>query len=232
MIGREGRGKVLCTWATGPHEELLALTRPSLEHYADRYGYELALRTDEATHGRPASWGKVELLRELVSTYHVVVWIDADAVIVDQRTDIASELRPARDLYVVAHHYDGNVLPNFGVVMLKGGAWAERFLTRLWGMTQHVDHRWWENAGVIEMLGYDDHWPWQRRPENVALGYGTTPIKWRRPTMTRLRTRFLDKRWNSVWADESADPAIMHFPGKSHAERLQMMSDALAAART
>lgn len=232
MIGRRGRDKVLCTWATGPHEQLLALTRPSLEQYADRHGYDVELRTTPATHGRPASWGKVELLRELVATHQVVVWIDADAVIVDQRADMASELRPGRDLYVVAHRYDGNVLPNFGVVMMRGGAWSERFLARLWDRTEFLEHRWWENAGVIEMLGYDDHWPWQTRADGVALGYGDAPITWRRPTMTRLRTRFIDKRWNSVWADESPEPVIQHFPGKSQEERLQMMGDALARARS
>ena len=55
--------RAICTFGVGPHRELLEITRPTLEQYALRHGYDLVARTE--THrlrGRPPSWGKIPLV--------------------------------------------------------------------------------------------------------------------------------------------------------------------------
>ena len=89
--------KALCSIGSGPHEPLLEISRPTFAAYAERHGYELITST-EADPRRPPAWAKVPMLREALAAYDLVLWIDADAVIVDGTRDIADELAPDRFL--------------------------------------------------------------------------------------------------------------------------------------
>src|SRR6476469_7149808 len=90
----DDRRKVLCTIATGPHAELFALSGPSFAIYADRHGYDLAVRQELTDPDRAPSWNKLPFFLDLFEDYDLVVWVDADAAIVDSRFDIADELAP------------------------------------------------------------------------------------------------------------------------------------------
>ncbi|MGH9134873.1 MAG: hypothetical protein ACRDZZ_13120 [Ilumatobacteraceae bacterium] len=212
------RRRVLCTLATGPHRELLEIARPTLVRYALRHGYDLVARTD--THrlgGRPATWGKVPLARELLDSYDVVVWIDADAVIVDPRSDIVDTLRDRRPMHVVSHQIDGVAVPNSGVFVMNRCAESIRLLERIWHETAYVHHRWWENAALIAVVGGDG---------DVGL---TTPRS------RRLASRVLgalDPRWNSIPACPVDDPAIVHLAGMPHDARRAAMLDLVARSST
>ena len=92
--------KALCSIGSGPHEALLEISRPTFAAYAERHGYELITST-EADPRRPPAWAKVPMLREALAAYDLVLWIDADAVIVDGTRDIADELAPDRFLGLV-----------------------------------------------------------------------------------------------------------------------------------
>jgi hypothetical protein len=63
-----------------------------------------------------------------------VLWIDADAVIVDFERDMAEELADAKDLYLVAQ--EGGIRPervaNSGVMMFRSTERSRRFLGEVW----------------------------------------------------------------------------------------------------
>jgi galactosyl transferase GMA12/MNN10 family len=206
--------KALCTVAAGEFAGLHEIARPGLEAYAKRHGWELVVGGGDA-YGRPPAWAKVPLLAEFVRRYELVAWIDADAVIVDDSRDLASELRFGRELYLVEHRHEpsGEVTANTGVLLLRGGRWAERFLAAVWAQEDLVEHRWWENAAVMRLLGY------RIDPQ---------PAGRERRTRWLRRVRFLDVAWNSTphWHASSA-PRIVHFAGLPLAERRERM---LAAA--
>lgn len=204
--------RVLASIGTGPQEALLRLSRRTFAPYADRYGYDLVALTDAPAKGRPPAWAKVVLLRRLVEVYDLVVWIDADAMIVDGTSDIADALPDDRLMALHTHRTDTGSMPNTGVWVLHGGAEAADLLDRMWAQDDLVDHRWWENAALCRLLGY--------RLEPPALEAAT-------PLLT-ARTTELDKRWNSIPDDPADRPRIRHYPGYAVRTRRALMTRDLA----
>lgn len=196
--------KVICSIGAGPHAELLDVAGDTFRTYAGLHGYDVDLRTQLLDTERPASWSKVLLLRELLENYDFAFWVDADAAIVDASADVADETEQGKFLYVVAHEYDDQVVPNLGVIGMKAGRRARKFLDLLWNDERYIDHKWWENAAALRLLGYDFE---------PVMHEATTP--WFR------RTKFIPTSWNSIAADEADHPRINHYPGRSHEFRLE-----------
>jgi hypothetical protein len=189
--------KVCCTLAVGPYAELLEVARPALEDYAARHGYDLVIADRTLAADRALSWSKVRLLHDLVQRYETAFWIDGDAIIVDGSVDIADALDPRAFLGVVEHSLPAGRVPNCGVMVLRGGSRARRFLERVWRKTEYIQHEWWENAAVLDLLGYRVR----------------TPVRPARPSPWRLGVSFLDTAWNSIPDDPAAAPRIVHLPG-------------------
>jgi hypothetical protein len=198
------RSRAVCTMAHGPHLELLEVTGPALERYARTHGYESVVVRHRLDPTRPASWDKVVMLRELVRRNDVVMWIDADALILDDAPDVEEELSPRRFLHMVEHRVNGARVPNAGVMVLRGGPASARFLDRVWKQRQFIDHEWWENAAILHLLGYREL-------------DGLRPVV---PSVWRFGFGALDHAWNSVPADPSPAPHIVHCAGIPFAERM------------
>jgi hypothetical protein len=198
---------------------LLDLSLPTYESYAHRHGWELVVQTADRARGRPAAWGKVPIMHDLVLEYDVVVWLDADAIIVDGSRDLTAELRPSKDLYLVEHTNEvtGEVVVNSGVLMLRGGRWADAFLAAVWAREDLTAHRWWENAAVAQLLGY--------QTDPFASGRIQT-TEWFR------RVHLLDLAWNSLPAwDASTAPRINHYAGLPLTTRYESMQRDISTAR-
>jgi len=198
--------KALVSVGIGPQRMLLALAKRTFSPYAERHGYELLLHSNVPDIGRPAPWAKIALLRELVRQYDLLLWLDADVMVVDQSVDIASELEPDKFLYLVEHRYDGTRMPNSGVMLMRGGNQTEAFLDEVWAQSQFVHHKWWENAAVCQVLGY-----------------AVDPPRPVRETIFSTRTKLISPRWNSIRDAPSPSPRIRHYPGYSLKTRFAFM---------
>lgn len=190
--------KVLCSIGVGWHAELLAISSQTFRYFARQHGYDLCLRGDHCARERPVAWSKVLLIHRLLESYDVVLWIDADAAVTDASHDI-SDLLGSRDLMaLVAHSAPGHPdpMPNTGVWLLRQHWRTRRFLRSVWASTHYIDHDWWENAAVAELLGYD------LQPR----------VRLARRTAIYRRTRFLPAEWNSIPLLPSPAPRIRHFP--------------------
>jgi len=76
--------KALATIGSGPMERVLDEALPTFAEFAERHSYDIvAFRNDEHAQGRPSSWGKVRLLRGLLERYDIVLWLDADTIVLD-----------------------------------------------------------------------------------------------------------------------------------------------------
>jgi hypothetical protein len=226
--------KVLCSIGHGAHAPLLALSRPTFERYAERHGYALEIR-DEVDPSRPAAWSKIALLLELVPNYELLVWIDADALVVDPELDIADALPTGRELGLVRHRRGGQLVPNTGVMVLRGGLFAQELLGQVWDRTELLAHPWWENAALMRVLGYSLPPSLEsglrgrlHRIAGQALGRELRPARPRRPSPFLERTAFLSTEWNSIWGDAAEHPRIVHFLGTPVAQRLNGMTALLA----
>jgi hypothetical protein len=209
--------KVLATVATGLHCDYLAATRPALEEYARKYDYELVVpEEDPAPERKNKQWSKIALIRTLLPDCDALVWIDSDAVIVDSSVDILSALSPRKSLGIVEHHYDGQLVPNTGVIVVRSGRIARQFFDEMWNMTKYLEHGWGDNAATLEMLGY--------RFDREAIPMVCQP---ERRTRWRRRVQFLDREWNSIPQDMSPHPHIVHITSSfSHQERLDRLQSA------
>ena len=68
-----------------------------------------------------------------------------------------------------------------------------------------MQHDWWENAAVLDVLGYE-------LEPTVRLV--------RTPRIMR-RVQFLDVAWNSIVEDAAEHPRIKHYPARSQEHRLE-----------
>lgn len=204
--------KVLASIGTGTHEQLLELVRPTFACYARRHGYDLELRTESLDASRPVSWSKIPLLLDLLHRYEFVLWIDSDAAIVDPSQDIEGLLGENPIGMVSLHTAEAADNPNMGVLALRAGRETTELLSALWLKTEYLNHRWWENAALLDHLGYVV----DPAPRLV------------RPSPVRDRITFLPRPWNTVpGAVSDGPPRIVHYPGHSQDARLEHLGNAL-----
>jgi hypothetical protein len=192
--------KILATYATGQHVEYLELTRSTFERYAARHGYEVRVpEVDPVPEHQHKHWGKVAFINQLLPECDELLWIDADAAIVDDSVDLASVLAPRQFLGLVEHRYDGQLVPNTGVMIVRSGALARRFFEEIWGATQYLETRWHDNAAALKLLGYE-------------FDMDATPVRCQpgRSTRWRRRTELLGNEWNSIPQDMADRPRIVH----------------------
>jgi len=199
--------KVIASLGTGRQQRLLRIASRSMRRYAARHGYELSLHTAVVDESRPPAWSKVPILRELAAEHELVLWLDADLVIVDGSTDIAVELEQGRFLYLVEHATKEGRMPNSGVMLLRGGSDTVAFLDAVYAQDDLINHRWWENAAIARLLGY--------RLDPVGPGDPTD--------LREQRTKFVSGRWNSIPDAPAPDPRIRHYPGYSLKTRAALM---------
>ena len=192
---RGGDGsRVICSLATGDeYRALLSRSALSFERYAQRWGWDLVLSSEELSDGRPVPWAKIPFIRSLLDEYEWVLWLDADVVIVDLEADISLEIESEKDLYMVEHTWLGQYTVNSGVMLVQSSDWSRAFLHQVWALDRYCEHPWWENAAVLELLGY-----------------GLDPARQVRPTPWLSRTKLIDPRWNSIELARVERPAIVH----------------------
>jgi len=139
------------TFAVGDHTRLLEVTRPAIMDYADGHGYDY-LEPAGLQCDRPPSWWKVPLLLKALESYDEVLWIDCDVAIVDGGADIASAVSADAVQAMVIHRTPEGDVPNLGVWLVRRG--MRDWLRVMWEMTGYVGHPWWEQAAMLDLLGY------------------------------------------------------------------------------
>lgn len=97
---------------------------------------------------RPASWYKIPLiLEQFTNNYEYVMWIDADALIINYSYNINDIINEEHSIYLCE---DMNGF-NCGVMIWKNTSFTQNILTQMWNMTQFINHIWWEQAAFIEL---------------------------------------------------------------------------------
>lgn len=205
--------KAIVSLGTGRQERLLRLARTTFGPYARRHGYDLHLHTHVLAPERPPPWSKIVALQRLQDRYDVLLWLDADLMVVDGRQDLADETDDAHFLHLVEHETREGRIPNTGVMLLRTGDECATFLDDVWAQEDLVDHTWWENAAILRLLGYE------LDPPRPGL-----PSRWRE------RTGFLSGRWNSIPDAPAAGARIRHYPGYKVSTRAAFMARDLVVA--
>lgn len=156
----------------------------------------------------PPAWEKLRKLHDVLPNYDIVVWLDADAVIVDHERDISGELDPDEWLGLVEHRFAGRAPDHFnsGVMVFRSCPESRAFLRQALSLRGLRFHRWWDQAAILYLLGFA-----MRR------------VQHERETAAYRALTHLPLAWNSIPGATADRPRIKHYAGINNAERLESL---------
>lgn len=205
----------------------------SIKAYTSRFGF--SHRIDRNFNiGRPPAWRRITLIPELFDEgFDYVMWIDADAIFSRFDFNILDAIDPGKDLHLVEHtivpNHSSNI-PNSGVMLVKNSQWSRDLFDRIWRMDKYIDHPWWENAALIEIMGYRNLIAEVEQitghPAKVADDrFSPDP-----DVMAHIS--FLSEDWNfrPNVSRPSPHPIVTHFAGYSNSRRRRLLPATLLKA--
>jgi hypothetical protein len=239
------RGAVLTAAGPSMRPVLHDLALPTFSRFASRWGYQLIAvdlqldgqRTEPAA--QRAKWAKITLLRETLTSHPIVLWLDADVLLLRDDEDVAEHLRPgdfqALALEQVPHEHRVN--PNTGVWLLRSCPRAFAFLDAVCRAGPQPGP-WADQGAVLTALGWDhgDEQYWWSRPgrgSRFLSGTSWLPPAWNQPHISgRADVECYNGNAASYRGRPTvSDPIAVHFMGLTPAARYAHMRAALDAAR-
>lgn len=169
--------KALVTFAVGPHVEYLDITRPTFQAWAKKHGYHY-IEAGNFEVQRPPAWYKVPLLKAALRDHDEAIFIGADLVIVDGMDDFAPYVPKDKWQAMVKHNTGDGEVPNDDMWFVRKEMIP--WLDKVWAKTEWLHHGWWEQAALLNLMGY-----------NVPQ-----PTYLKAPTELYEHTHFLDNSWN------------------------------------
>lgn len=201
--------KVVVGYAEGPpFQRLASVSRPLWQEYAHRRGASFYWPQQVRELGRPAAWSKIALLQAALKENDVALWVDSDCMPLRFEEDIFSEVHPGTDVALVLDAYDGEDIPNTGVMVVRSTTASFEFLDKVWNQRDLIEHAWWENAAVIRVLGFSS---------SKIAGEALLPID-------GLRVQYIAKKWNQTFSNLIGGASFIHFPGVQNGVREVLMS--------
>lgn len=174
---------ILTGWTGDDWRPISDATVPLMRQYASLHGMRFA--TCDLAGERPASWMKLPAILAALREAECVVWIDADVVIEHGTADIMNDVPASCWQAMVEHVTPSGHVPNCGVWVVRRA--MHDTLCQAWDGGRHVHHPWWEQAAVLELMGY--------RVDGASATLDT-------PTTLYERTAFLAAEWNDHPHDE------------------------------
>ena len=122
--------KALATIGTGAMRPVLDQSLHTFRRFGERHGYDVVVGGEEAIEDRAPAWNKVLLLRSLLESYDYVLWIDADAIILDDSVDPVSLLGDGHYQALVRYRWNEEECACTGVWLLRNVEKASRLSRR------------------------------------------------------------------------------------------------------
>lgn len=206
---------VVVQFGTGDCAEMLRISGPAHAAYCARHGFDFrSIMTRQVPQRRP-EWEKVHAIgAALQAGYELVIWLDADTLIVDPDADLREAIPEGCDLAArkLLYHLLGRSIQqfgplfNFGVVILRNTPASKRFLEELWEagpITKQrcvdKDGRNWTDAYTVLREEARANWILQG---NRAADAGELPI-----------VHELEARFNSFTEYQDERPVVMAWHG-------------------
>lgn len=220
------RLKIVTAYNDG-FSELGDLCAESALAYAAKYGYEFeAIKLHSLD--RPPAWYKIKILINEIGRENIdwVLWVDADAIFKNFKINVMDYVDQKLDIHMVKHRCpvgplkgaDGLWLyaerPNTGVMVVKKSDWSARQLDKIWNATQYLNHKWWEQAAVHDLMGYHFEISGGSR-SNMPNSDFLSHVGWLPAIFNSVPTPTM-----GVPAHNEYDPVIVHFAGMENSERL------------
>lgn len=201
------------------------------QRFASKHGFKLAVSHCVYRHDRHPSWQKVGWLLELLHSFETVIWLDADACLVDARADrLFALLRAHRATAMVFSRDLWGVGINAGAIVIRRTPAARAILRTLLDIGRRHDNatgtkvdvggdldaycskflhaRYWEQS-CIQRLWDTNHAAMQEH--STLLPYGVLQVA-------------ADMRGNLTAATrKTVQPPIMHVMGRGDGDRVESL---------
>jgi hypothetical protein len=140
---------IVTAW-TAEFNELASYTFPTVREYAKRHGYRAFGGCVDKPTDRHFDWCRMDTVASYLERFNVVMWIDADALIMDASHTIENLIGP--DLRRLVVNADFNGL-NSGVFIARAAPEVKRFFYALRGYYVMFKNHWWQaQAAMIQLL--------------------------------------------------------------------------------
>lgn len=203
--------KALATIGTGAMRPVLDESLHTFRRFGERHGYDVVVGGEEAIEDRAPAWSKIVLLRRLLENYDYVLWIDADAIILDDSVDPSSLLTDGDYQALVRYCWNEEEGACTGVWLLRNVEKSIAFLDAVW------------NSGD----GYLRLRPWEQAAAMRLLGYSVDPDRFLAATEWTIGTLWLPDEWDTIPAftleRRLAQCRIRHYARESNRVRRQQM---------
>lgn len=192
----------------GHYDAVTSMTWPTVEQYANRHRREFAFYESKVAM-RPPAWGKLIAIADALTWHDPVLWVDADVVMLPDAPDIFTILDRDAWQAMVWHKTPEGDVPNTGVWLVRRAMLPSLMVAAM--ADDLVDHRWWEQAAILRMMGF---------------GVGDVPCRNLYKSVLYSHTQWLDESWN-VWRGSSDEvkPFFRHACGLGGAERLSAIKE-------
>jgi hypothetical protein len=137
----------------------------SLNHheYSNKHGYSYIkeiLKNDDYSNWHP-TWIKIDVIKKYLPLYDYVVWIDSDAVFVNQDTTIESLIDGNIDLVIPKLELDrvsGNMWTHTttGFMIWKNSEWSKNVLNLLWDEPKQFRFEFFHEQSRLDEILYEN----------------------------------------------------------------------------
>ena len=188
--------KIILTGYSGNlYKKMSQLTFPRIESYAKKYNADCKL-IKLKNNDKPISWQKIPIIKKYLKKYDIELWIDIDVVIVYEEENIFDSLEIDKIQYIVNHHILDYMVPNAGVWILTKKMLP--YLEVMWNNDKFLNHGWWEQAALMELMGF-------------TVSDESSPRLYCKTDLFN-KTKWLDQKWNHHPNDsqQSEYPNFIH----------------------
>jgi lipopolysaccharide biosynthesis glycosyltransferase len=136
------------------YKPLIDISSPCVLNYCHYHGFGYEAYQIPEDYIRPAPWAKIQYLITNLEEkiYDYILWVDADTIIKNPTYDLLSIIDPSKYIYISR---DFNNI-NTGVILFKNNTYNLNLLYQLWGMTDYLNHSWWEQGALVNLI--DQNW--------------------------------------------------------------------------
>lgn len=154
-MGREGSNTVkigMVTLSTPNIESYAKFARGLWRIYCHKNNIDFVVHRNVIDKARPPSWSKIPAIKKMMDEgYDWVWWVDADSLPVSMEHDIWKILAKVPvDIEVIlctnGRHIECNT------IITRNSKWARDFFDKVWNNSKDINHSWWEQKSVIEIV--------------------------------------------------------------------------------
>lgn len=105
---------------------------------------------------RPPAWSKIPAIKAHLGDHEWLFWTDVDTLVMNPNRKLEDFIDMDYDMIISeVREWTGEVGVNTGNFLIRNTPWAVEFLDAVWAQTNMINHPWWEQQGMRQVLKTD-----------------------------------------------------------------------------